>query len=155
MHCFKAPHDMFDNADRYDDFLEDKEGLLEDTVISYKGDQDMFPGEHDFIDKRWIYEEAVRMPLIVGDPKAVKPGSRNAWLVKNTDFASTMLEPAGVATPSYTQGRSWRLASNRGDYCPWKGMGFTSSASNSAAKGSSYFSPNSASNLRCSKSTER
>jgi N-acetylglucosamine-6-sulfatase len=189
MHHFKAPHDMFSNAKRYDGYLEDVEipepanlfyppvgsdgsrgmgsgvgrthspwglaerlniptdlddleyaqacyqaflkrylrcvkgvddnvkriidclketGEFENTIIIYTGDQGFFLGEHDLMDKRWIYEESFRMPFIVHWPKGVKPGNSNDWLINNTDFAPTILELAGVKkTPDYMQGRSF------------------------------------------------
>jgi len=191
MHHFKAPHDMFQNAKRYDEYLEDVEipepdnlfsppagsqgsrglgsgvgrthspwrlarrlgipndlddreyakacyqkylkrylrcvkgvddnvkrlidhlkeaGELDNTIIMYTGDQGFFLGEHDLMDKRWMYEEAFRMPFIVHYPKMVKPGSTNGWLINNTDFAPTILDLAGVKTPDYMQGRSFAPA---------------------------------------------
>ena len=58
----------------------------------YTGDQGFLLGEHDFMDKRWMYDESMRMPFIVFHPKSIKPGSINDWLVNNTDFAPTILE---------------------------------------------------------------
>ena len=192
MHHFKAPHDMFENAKRYDNYLEDVEipepanllsppdgsvatrkmgsgvgrthapwnlakrlsipenldnrryaqagyqkylkrylrcvkgvddnvkrlidylretGELDNTVIIYTGDQGFFLGEHDLMDKRWMYEEAMRMPFIVHWPKGIQKGSVNNWLISNTDFAPTMLELAGITkTPAYMQGRSFAAA---------------------------------------------
>ncbi len=183
MHHFKAPHDMFQNAPRYDSYLEDVEipepanmrrlppsglgsgltkghepwalakrlnvdqsldepeysrqgyqaylkrylrcvkgvddnvgrlidylkqiGEFDNTVIIYTGDQGFFLGEHDLMDKRWMYEEAFRMPFIVHAPGIVKPGSANDWLINNTDFAPTMLELAGRPVPEQMQGRSF------------------------------------------------
>lgn len=103
LRCVKG---VDDNLKRLFDYLE-KEGIMDDTVIIYTGDQGFFLGEHDFIDKRWMYDEAMRMPFIVRYPKMVKPGSTNNWLINNTDFAPTMLELAGVKTPSYMQSRSF------------------------------------------------
>lgn len=194
MHHFKAPHDMFRNAKRYDDYLADVEvpepdnlhgqpaegfgsaatrgfgagvtkahpswglsrklgvdqslpepehgraayqaylkrylrcvkgvddnlarllahleetGELANTVVIYTGDQGFFLGEHDFMDKRWMYEEAMRMPFLVRHPATVAPGSVNDWLINNTDFAPTILALAGVPTPDYMQGRSFAAA---------------------------------------------
>ena len=70
----------------------------------------MFLGEHDFIDKRWMYEEAMQMPLIVRYPEMAEPGSRNDWLINNTDFAPTILDLAGVEKPEYMQGKSFVAA---------------------------------------------
>jgi N-acetylglucosamine-6-sulfatase len=58
------------------------------------------------MDKRWMYEESMRMPLIVRYPKLIKAGSTCSKLVNNTDFAPTLLDLAGVETPKYMHGRS-------------------------------------------------
>ena len=84
------------------------EGILDDTVICYTGDQGMWLGEHDYIDKRWMYEESMRMPLLIRYGRAVKPGSTTDALINNTDFAPTLLDFAGVPTPKYMHGRSFR-----------------------------------------------
>lgn len=191
MHHFKAPHDMFENARRYDDYLKEvtipepenlfdppagseasrgmgsgigrthspwglakrlkipndlsdrdyakasyqeflkrylrcvkgvddnvgrllnalkESGELDNTVIIYTGDQGYFLGEHDLMDKRWIYDEAMRMPFIVQWPRMIQKGSVNHWLINNTDFAPTILEIAGMTKPTYMQGRSFSQA---------------------------------------------
>ena len=97
------------NVKRLVEFLR-TEGELENTVIIYTGDQGFFLGEHDLMDKRWIYEEAMRMPFIVHYPAEVKQKSTNNWLINNTDFAPTILELAEVETPAYMQGRSFAPA---------------------------------------------
>ncbi|MDB2674091.1 sulfatase [Akkermansiaceae bacterium] len=187
MHHFKAPHDMFQNAKRYETYLEDatipepenlskrpdgsegsrglgsgirkdapwhlgkrlgispeldepayskacyqlylkrylrcvkgvddnvgriiahlrRTGELDNTIIIYTGDQGFFLGEHDLMDKRWMYEEAMRMPFIIHWPKEVKKGQTNDWLINNTDFAPTMLKMAGGEAPGYMQGRNF------------------------------------------------
>lgn len=86
-------------------FLE-QAGELDNTVILYTSDQGFMLGEHDYIDKRWMYEESMRIPLIVRYPGTVDPGSRNEDLVNNTDLAPTLLELAGVTPPAFMQGRS-------------------------------------------------
>ncbi len=107
LRCVKG---VDDNVKRLMDFLE-KENQLDNTVILYTGDQGYFLGEHDLMDKRWMYEEAFRMPLLVRFPEVVQAGSANGWLINNTDFAPTMLELAGVEkTPDYMQGRSFVAA---------------------------------------------
>ena len=104
LRCVKG---VDDNVKRLIDCLRDS-GELDNTIIMYTGDQGFFLGEHDLMDKRWMYEEAFRMPFIVHAPKIAKAGSTNRWLINNTDFAPTMLELAGVAnTPGYMQGRSF------------------------------------------------
>jgi uncharacterized sulfatase len=62
------------------------------------------------MDKRWMYEESMRMPFVVHYPRVVKSGSANDWLINNTDFAPTILELAGVETPRYMQGCSFATA---------------------------------------------
>lgn len=103
LRCVKG---VDDNLKRLFDYLK-KNGMFDKTVILYTGDQGFFLGEHDYIDKRWMYDEAMRMPFIVRYPKTVKPGSRNDWMINNTDFAPTMLELAGANVPAYMQGRSF------------------------------------------------
>jgi len=82
-------------------------GELENTVIVYTSDQGFMLGEHDLIDKRWMYEESMRIPLVVRFPQWVRAGSRSDAIVNNTDFAPTLLDLAGVAKPDYMQGRSF------------------------------------------------
>lgn len=96
-----------DNIKRLLDYLE-AEGELDNTIVIYTSDQGMFIGEHDYIDKRWMYEEAMRMPFIVRYPKAIAAGSRYDALVNNTDFAPTLLDYAGTEAPASIQGRSFR-----------------------------------------------
>ena len=103
LRCVKG---IDDNLQRIIDYLKEND-LLENTVIVYTSDQGMLLGEHDYIDKRWMYEESIRMPLIVHWPKQIKAGGRSEWLINNTDFAPTLLELAGVRRPDYMQGRSF------------------------------------------------
>ncbi|MBL9186501.1 MAG: sulfatase [Opitutaceae bacterium] len=81
-------------------------GQLENTIILYTSDQGFMLGQHDYIDKRWMYEPSLRMPFIVRYPAKVAPGSLSDALVNNTDFAPTLLALAGVAAPASMQGRS-------------------------------------------------
>ncbi len=83
-----------------------RENLIDNTIIIYAGDQGFFLGENGWFDKRWIYEESFRMPLIVHWPEGIKPGSVNDHLVQNLDFAPTILELAGAEIPNRMQGRS-------------------------------------------------
>lgn len=94
-------------------FLED-EGLTDDTVVIYTSDQGMFLGEHDYYDKRWMFQEALQMPFIIRYPREIEPGTSRGDIVTNVDFAPTMLDYAGVRTPAWMQGRSFR-ANLRGD----------------------------------------
>lgn len=106
LRCVKG---VDDNVGRLVDFLRDI-GQLDNTIILYTGDQGFLLGEHDFMDKRWMYEESMRMPLIVRGAQVAQPGSSNDWIINNTDFAPTMLELAGSETPDYMQGRSFAAA---------------------------------------------
>jgi arylsulfatase A-like enzyme len=84
----------------------DKSGLSKNTIVVYASDQGFFLGDHGWFDKRWMYEESLRTPLIVRWPGVVKPGSRNTDLVMNLDLAETFLNMAGVAAPKAMQGES-------------------------------------------------
>ncbi len=87
------------------DFLE-KNGLDKNTVVIYASDQGFYLGEHGWFDKRFMFEESYRTPLLVRWPGIVKPGSVNNDMVSNIDLAETFLEIAGVEVPSDMQGRS-------------------------------------------------
>ena len=104
LRCVKG---VDDNIGRLLSYLK-KEGLLENTVIVYTGDQGFFLGEHDMQDKRWAYEPSVRMPLIVSYPEVVPADTRSDAIIENIDFPATMLDFAGLKTPSYMQGESFR-----------------------------------------------
>ncbi|MBL9124514.1 MAG: sulfatase [Planctomycetaceae bacterium] len=84
----------------------DQEGLAENTLVVYCADQGFYLGEHGWFDKRWIFEESLRTPLVVRWPGVVRPGSVNADLVSNVDFAQTFLAAAGLEAPGGMQGRS-------------------------------------------------
>ena len=86
-------------------FLDD-EGLTQDTIVVYSSDQGFYLGEHGWFDKRWIFEESLRSPLLVRWPGVTKPGTTSTRLVSNIDFAPTFLEAAGLPVPSDIQGRS-------------------------------------------------
>ena len=94
-----------DNLGRLLDYLEES-GLAEHTVVIYNSDQGFFLGEHGWFDKRWMYEESLRAPLVVRWPAVIEAGSVNDDLVQNLDFAQTFLDMAGVSAPASMQGRS-------------------------------------------------
>jgi arylsulfatase A-like enzyme len=94
-----------DNLGRMLDYL-DREGLTDNTVVVYTSDQGFFLGDHGWFDKRWMYEESLRTPLLVRWPAGVAPGSVNEDLVQNLDLAETFLDLAGVPIPDAMQGRS-------------------------------------------------
>ncbi len=72
-------------------------GMEEDTVIVYSGDNGFFIGEHHFFDKRFMYEESIRVPLLVRYPGMVKAGSVASEMVLNVDVAPTLLDLAGIS----------------------------------------------------------
>ncbi len=96
-----------DNIGRLLDYL-DASGLTENTIVVYTSDQGFFLGEHGWYDKRFMYDEALRMPFIVRYPKEIEPGSVSEALVQNLDFAPTFLDFARVKIPSGMQGKSLR-----------------------------------------------
>ncbi len=102
LRCVKG---VDDNLKRLFDYLK-AEGLWENTIIVYTGDQGMMLGEHDLQDKRWMYDESMRMPYIMRVPgQKVKGGSHNDELIQNVDFTPTLLSLAGLeSTPTYMQG---------------------------------------------------
>lgn len=95
-----------DEVGRLMAYLE-RENLADNTIVIYAGDQGFFLGEKGWFDKRWIYEESFRMPLIVHWPEGIEPGSVNTHLVQNLDFAPTILELAGAEVPARMQGQSF------------------------------------------------
>ena len=96
-----------DNVGRVLDYL-DKNGLADDTIIVYTSDQGFYLGDHNWFDKRFIYEESLRSPFIIRYPREIKPGSVSDAMILNLDFAETFLDYAGVPTPSDMQGVSIR-----------------------------------------------
>ncbi len=102
-----------DNVGRILNALDEK-GLAENTVVVYTSDQGYFLGEHNYIDKRWMYDESMQMPFLIRYPREIAPGSVNSDLIINNDFAPLFLDYAGVPTPEFMQGRSFRsnLAGN-------------------------------------------
>jgi arylsulfatase A-like enzyme len=95
-----------DGVGRLLDYL-DKAGLADNTVVVYTSDQGFFLGEHNWFDKRFMYEESLKMPFLVRWPARVKAGAVNAGMVLNVDFAPTFLDAAGVKVPADMQGKSF------------------------------------------------
>ena len=95
-----------DNVGRLLDYL-DRTGLAENTIVIYTSDQGFFLGDHNWFDKRFMYEESLRMPFLVRWPGRIKPSSTNNGMILNVDFAPTLLEAAGQDVPSDMQGRSF------------------------------------------------
>lgn len=102
LRCVKS---VDDGIGRVLDYL-DEAGLADNTVVIYSSDQGWYLGEHGWFDKRWMYEESLKTPLLVRWPGKIKPGSTQDAIVSNLDFAETFLDIAGVRVPSDMQGRS-------------------------------------------------
>ena len=96
------------------DYL-DKNNLSDNTIIVYTSDQGFYMGEHGWFDKRFMYEESLRTPLIISYPGHTKPGSVCHKLVQNIDYAPTFLELAGVKKPQEMVGRSLLPIFDNGD----------------------------------------
>ncbi len=105
LRCVKG---IDDNLARLFKYLKDND-LWDNTIIVYTSDQGMMLGEHDLQDKRWMYEESLRMPFIIRVPRSeAKEGSHNDMMIQNVDFAPTLLALAGAKeTPSYMQGEDF------------------------------------------------
>ncbi len=96
-----------DNVGRLLDHL-DESGLAQDTVVVYTSDQGFYLGDHGWFDKRFMYEESLRMPLLVRYPREIRRGSVSKEIALNLDFGETFLDYAGVTVPDDMQGRSLR-----------------------------------------------
>lgn len=94
-----------DQVGRLLDYL-DEHGLTDNTVIVYTSDQGFYMGEHGWFDKRFMYEESFRTPLLIMYPKMIKAGTVCKELVQNIDYAPTYLALAGVEVPDNMDGRS-------------------------------------------------
>lgn len=87
------------------DFLKEN-GLEENTIVIYTSDQGFYLGEHGWFDKRFIFDESFKTPLLIKWPGVIKAGSKNSQMVQNLDYAQTFLEAAGVKPPADMQGES-------------------------------------------------
>lgn len=117
LRCVKG---VDDNLKRLFDYLR-AEGLYDNTVIIYTGDQGFWLGEKDYQDKRWAYDESQRMPFIVRYPKSIPKGIRSDAIVENVDYPALMLDFAGADVPSGVQGKSFRSICETGDEpADWK-----------------------------------
>ena len=106
-HYLRCVKGVDDNLARLFAHLEEI-GEMDNTVIIYTGDQGFMLGEHDYMDKRWMYEESQRMPFLIRYPKTIKAGTRSNAIIENVDYGPTMLDFAGVKTPDVMQGQSFR-----------------------------------------------
>lgn len=92
LRCIKS---IDDQVGRLIDYLE-KENLMENTIVVYTSDQGFYMGEHGWFDKRFMYEESFRTPLIISYPKRIKAGTTTDALVQNIDYAPTFLSLGGI-----------------------------------------------------------
>lgn len=102
LRCIKG---VDDSVGQIMSFLKEND-LEENTIVIYSSDQGFYLGDHGWYDKRWMYEESLKMPLIVKWPGVTKAGSEDQHLVQNLDYAATFLEMVGAAVPDDIQGRS-------------------------------------------------
>ena len=94
-----------DNVGRVLDYLDDT-GLDKNTIVVYTSDQGFYLGEHGWFDKRFIYDESFKTPLMIKWPNQINPGTTNDEMVQNLDFAQTFLEAAMIEEPDGMQGES-------------------------------------------------
>jgi arylsulfatase A-like enzyme len=94
-----------DNVGRVLNYL-DENKLSKNTIVVYTSDQGFYLGEHGWFDKRFIYDESFKTPLLVRWPNEIKPGTTSDEMVQNLDFAQTFLEAATIDIPSDMQGES-------------------------------------------------
>jgi N-acetylglucosamine-6-sulfatase len=103
LRCVKG---IDDNLGRLFQQLEES-GELDNTLIVYTADQGFMLGEHDYQDKRWMYEESLRMPLLIRYPQTIRAGQKLDAIIENVDLGPTLLEFADAEVPNTAQGRSF------------------------------------------------
>jgi len=96
------------------DYLKEH-GLDQNTIVIYTSDQGFYLGEHGLFDKRFMYEEAMRTPLLIRFPKEIGEKSQTEMLTQNLDIAPTLLDVAGISIPDDMQGRTLRTLWQNGD----------------------------------------
>ena len=106
-----------DNVGRVLDYL-DESGLAENTMVIYTSDQGFYLGEHGWFDKRFIYDESFKTPLMIRWPNEITAGTTNDEMVQNLDFAQTFLEAAQIEVPNDMQGESL-IPLLKGDTAGW------------------------------------
>ncbi len=102
LRCIQA---VDDGVGRMLDYL-DESGLADDTIVIYSSDQGFYLGEHGWYDKRWMFEESLRMPFLIRWPGVIEPGTESTALIQNIDYGPTFLDVAGAVVPAEMQGRS-------------------------------------------------
>ena len=112
LRCIKS---VDDGVGEVLDWLEEN-GLAENTIVIYTSDQGFYLGEHGWFDKRFMYKESFRTPLLMRYPEEIEPGTKIDKLVQNLDLAPTFLDYAGLEIPEEMQGVSFRdLVSGKSD----------------------------------------
>ncbi len=101
----------------------EENGQLENTMVVYMGDNGFSFGERGLIDKRHMYEESMRVPLLVHCPAVVKAGTKLESVVQNIDLAPTFMAYAGLSKPAQMQGNSF-LPLLKGERIPWRDRAF-------------------------------
>jgi arylsulfatase A-like enzyme len=96
-----------DNVGRVLKYLDDT-GLAKNTIVVYMSDQGFYLGEHGLYDKRFMYEESFRTPMMMRYPKAIKAGTKLDQFILNLDVAPTLLDLAGIRPPDDMQGESMK-----------------------------------------------
>jgi arylsulfatase A-like enzyme len=108
-----------DNVGRLLDWL-DAEKLTDDTIVVYVSDQGFFLGDHGWYDKRFMYEESLRMPFLIRYPREIPAGAAAGEIITNVDFAQTLLDYAGVPAHARMQGRSFRPVASGHPVSDWR-----------------------------------
>lgn len=115
----KVLKSLDDNVGRLLDYL-DESGLAENTLVVYTSDQGFYMGEHGWFDKRFMYEESFRTPLIMAWRGHIRPGTVCRELVQNIDYAPTLLDAAGVGVPDGMDGVSLQPLFRSGKARGWR-----------------------------------
>jgi len=102
LRCIQA---VDDSVGQLLDYLSESQ-LDQNTIVIYSSDQGFYLGEHGWYDKRWMFEESLRMPFLIRWPGVIKPGVHSTALIQNIDYGPTFLDVAGVTVPDEMQGRS-------------------------------------------------
>ncbi|MBN2329408.1 MAG: sulfatase [Candidatus Omnitrophica bacterium] len=98
----------------------EKQGILDNTLILFMGDNGFLHGEHGLIDKRCMYEESIRVPFLAHCPNMIKPGGKTDRIALNIDICPTILDAAGVQIPDSVQGASFLPILRGEENPPWR-----------------------------------
>ncbi len=111
-----------DNVGKLLKYLDDND-LTKNTIVIYTADQGFYLGDHGWYDKRFMYEESLRMPFVIRYPEKIKAGSQNDDINLNIDFAPTILDLASAKTPKDMQGKSFaKSLTKQNDNCAREAM---------------------------------